>query len=815
MSTVALHPRARRRASLVVAMSVAILIGLLSPAAEGATVTTTVWPTTAVPSVAAADDPAAVELGVKFRSDVPGTITGIRFYKGPGNTGTHLGKLWTASGRLLGSVTFTNESAAGWQQATFSKPVAIAANTTYVASYWTSSGRYAIDSGYFASTFDRGPLHALANGSSGGNGVYRYGQGGFPTSSWNASNYWVDVVFSYATADPTTTTSSSTTTTAPTTTTTTTPPSSQGVEIHSSSPPQVTGAGTRTTAAFTPPAGSVLVALVSYDTGSGGANGQTVSSSPGLTWTLKGRKSLDPTSIGGPGTDGGVEIWTATVATSQSYTVTNTQARSHDGAFKVLVVTGTETSPSGATAAASSSSGLPTVSLTTTGANSLVVAVSSDWNQRGAATVGTGQAMIAEHDSAGLVTTHMWRHGTTTTAGTAVTSNLTSPSFQRYNVLAMELRARGATSPPQSTTTTVAPTTTTTTMAPTTTTTVAPTTTTTTKPIPVPPPGTLGIRVSGNKLVNGSGSAVKLVGVNRSGGEYACVQGWGFWDGPMDLASVQAIKAWRTNAVRVPLNETCWLGINGVNPAYSGENYRAEVERYVNLLVSQGLYPILDLHWTAAGTARATQLQPMPNMDHSPAFWSSVAQRFKGNPAVIFDLFNEPYPDYNSNSAAAWSCWKNGGTCSGVSFQVAGMQRLVDTVRGTGASNVILLGGVQYSNSLSNWLAYKPTDSANQLAASLHTYDWNICNNETCWNNTVAPVAAVVPVVTGELGEASGTANYTTAYMRWADTKGISYLAWTWDTWGCGNGAVLIASYDGTPCVSFGSGFKNHLATLP
>lgn len=807
----ALHLRARRRAALVLGICLAVLMGLLSPSAEGATATTSIWPTTAVPAVSAANDSAAVEVGVKFRSDVAGTVTGIRFYKGSGNTGSHVGKLWTASGRLLASVTFKNESASGWQQANFSNAVTISANTTYVASYWTSTGRYAVDSGYFASgAFDRGPLHALANGTSGGNGVYRYGSGGFPTSSWNSSNYWVDVAFSYSTADPTTTTSTSTT--ALPTTTTTTPPPSQPVDIHSSSPAQVTGGGTRTTPAFTPPAGSVLVALVSYDTGSGGANSQAISSSPALSWTLKGRKSSDPTSTGGAGTDGGAEIWTATVPSSQSYTVTNTQARAQDGALKVLVVTGTESTPAGAVAAASSASGLPTVSLTPT-ASSMVVAVSSDWNQMGPGSAGSGQALIAEHNSPGLVTTHMWRRSLPATAGTPVTMNLTSPASQRYNALAIELRPSGATNPPPTTSTTVAPTTTTT-VAPTTTTTVAPTTTTTI-PTPVPPAGTLSIRVSGNKLVNGSGSTVKLVGVNRSGGEYACVQGWGFWDGPMDLASVQAIKAWRTNTVRIPLNETCWLGINGVSPTYSGENYRAEVERYVNLLVSQGIYPILDLHWTAAGTARATELQPMPNMDHSPAFWSSVAQRFKGSPAVIFDLFNEPYPDYNSNSAAAWSCWKNGGTCSGASFQVAGMQRLVDTVRATGATNVILLGGVQYSNSLSSWLAYKPADPANQLAASLHTYDWNICNNENCWNNTVAPVAAQVPVVTGELGEASGTANYTTAYMRWADARGISYVAWTWDTWGCGNGAVLIASYDGTPCVSFGSGFKAHLATLP
>ena len=125
----------------------------------------------------------------------------------------------------------------------------------------------------------------------------------------------------------------------------------------------------------------------------------------------------------------------------------------------------------------------------------------------------------------------------------------------------------------------------------------------------------------------------------------ACVQGWGLFDGPNDAASVQAIKAWATNAVRVPLNEDCWLGINGVPAAYAGSNYINAIVNYVNLLNQNGLYAILDLHWTAPGTTKATGQQPMPDQDHSPAFWSSVASTFKGNSSVIFDLFNEPYPD--------------------------------------------------------------------------------------------------------------------------------------------------------------------------
>jgi hypothetical protein len=157
----------------------------------------TIWPGSAGPAIAADPDNTAVELGVKFRSDVNGTITGIRFYKASTNTGTHTGRLWTAAGALLGTVTFSSETASGWQQATFATPVAITANTVYVASYHTAVGRYSVTEPFFASAgVDRPPLHALANGVAGGNGVYRYGAAGsFPNSTFNSSNYWVDVVF--------------------------------------------------------------------------------------------------------------------------------------------------------------------------------------------------------------------------------------------------------------------------------------------------------------------------------------------------------------------------------------------------------------------------------------------------------------------------------------------------------------------------------------------------------------------------------------------------------------------------------------------
>ena len=139
-----------------------------------------------------------MELGVKFKSDISGRITGIRYYKSSSNTGTHIGSLWASDGTLLARATFTSETASGWQQVNFTTPVAITANTVYVASYHTNVGHYANDDNYFAAAgVDNGPLHALRDQAGQNNGVYSYGANPtFPRSSYRATNYWVDVVFS-------------------------------------------------------------------------------------------------------------------------------------------------------------------------------------------------------------------------------------------------------------------------------------------------------------------------------------------------------------------------------------------------------------------------------------------------------------------------------------------------------------------------------------------------------------------------------------------------------------------------------------------
>nr|WP_246018845.1 DUF4082 domain-containing protein [Saccharothrix australiensis] len=162
-----------------------------------ATCPCTVWDDFATPTTPSADDATPVEVGTKVRFNGKGEVLGVRFYKGAGNTGTHKGSLWSSSGLLLGTGTFTGETSSGWQTLTFASPVVVQANTTYVVSYYAPNGHYAVTPGYFSGQgASYGAMRALANGTDGPNGVYRYGAGGgFPQSSFNGANYWVDAIY--------------------------------------------------------------------------------------------------------------------------------------------------------------------------------------------------------------------------------------------------------------------------------------------------------------------------------------------------------------------------------------------------------------------------------------------------------------------------------------------------------------------------------------------------------------------------------------------------------------------------------------------
>jgi hypothetical protein len=328
------------------------------------------------------------------------------------------------------------------------------------------------------------------------------------------------------------------------------------------------------------------------------------------------------------------------------------------------------------------------------------------------------------------------------------------------------------------------------------------------------------LRVRGNVLVDGPGRGhvVQLRGVNRSGLEYACIQGWGFFDGPNpdqidDQTMIAAIKSWNVNVVRLPLNEDCWLGLH-TRPGRGGAAYRRIVERYVKALHAAGLYVILDLHWAAPGRAVANGQIPMIDRDHGLAFWRSVARSFKRDRALIFDLYNEP-------TKITWNCWRRGCRIPRAgarpSYQSAGMQQLVNAVRSVGARQPLMLGGIDYSLNLSHWLANEPRDRLHQLIASEHNYGVLAPCNTSC-RAAIVTTSKRVPVELGEFGETDCRDAYADAMMRFADAHRIGYLAWAWDAvtpggWTCKGGPSLIANYLGTP-TAYGIGVRDHLLSL-
>jgi endoglucanase len=335
-----------------------------------------------------------------------------------------------------------------------------------------------------------------------------------------------------------------------------------------------------------------------------------------------------------------------------------------------------------------------------------------------------------------------------------------------------------------------------------------------------------GIAVQGNQLVTtsagtlgvqkvGAGVPVVLRGVNFSGGEYACLEKGSFWDKPQgNQATVNAMLTWHANVVRVPLNEDCWLGINGAPAKHSGANYIRAISAFVRLANASGLIVEVDLHYGAGGRRVPTSDDyPALDADHAPAFWHSVASHFKGNRSVIFNLINEPY-------GISWPCLRDGG-CTAKSkrdgaWHVVGMQSVVNTVRATGAKNPIIIAGLDWSDDLTQWLYYVPHDPARQLIAGFHTYappldSW--CTTAGCWDRTLAPIqAAGYPLIIDEFGEEDCAHGYIDRVMKWADaqTPEVGYWAWAWTIAGCKSEPSLITDSAGNP-TPYGAGFKTHL----
>lgn len=256
------------------------------------------------------------------------------------------------------------------------------------------------------------------------------------------------------------------------------------------------------------------------------------------------------------------------------------------------------------------------------------------------------------------------------------------------------------------------------------------------------------VSVRGNRLIDASGNVLQLRGVSFSGFEYVAISGFNPGDpsggqaGQPNGPKWSAVKSWNANTVRLTLNESSWLGLTCVDTdgvsrrADPGGNYRSAVATQVQEANAAGLYVILELHWAAPGNACPMVQTQMANMDHSLDFWTSVATAFKGNSAVMFSLYNEPFFFGLTSPADPWVALMTGGTLAyfpatsgtfnyrnvNTPWKSAGMQSMLDAVRATGASNVVLIGGLDFANSMSNWLANMPRDPLNQMVATWHPY---------------------------------------------------------------------------------------------
>jgi len=363
------------------------------------------------------------------------------------------------------------------------------------------------------------------------------------------------------------------------------------------------------------------------------------------------------------------------------------------------------------------------------------------------------------------------------------------------------------------------------------------------------------IAVSGNKFVNAAEATVQLRGVNLSAFESAAIQGWD----PEDPSGGQfgqgynpnwsAIGSWKANVVRIPLNEDSWLGLictdtDGIfHHADPGNNYKNAIEAMVEEANAAGLYVILDLHWAAPGHACPLLQSQMADADHSLAFWTSIANTFGypngsyANPAVMFELFNEPYLDFDfsgdpwaymmfgeNGSFSGYPASSNGGNWQNVeaAWNVASYQAMINAVRATGASNVVLIGSVSYTADLSGWLSHEPVDSLNQMAATWHPYPaYGSTWGTPAWAQpNFAPeifsevqgiLEAGIPVIATETGDqdSAGTvgAPLVATITSFADQNGVSVLGWTWDVWQSPD-FVLIKDGNGTPTDGYGQFFQ-------
>eukprot|EP01119_Soliformovum_irregulare_P025095 TRINITY_DN918_c0_g1_i1.p1 TRINITY_DN918_c0_g1~~TRINITY_DN918_c0_g1_i1.p1 ORF type:complete len:357 (+),score=49.78 TRINITY_DN918_c0_g1_i1:100-1170(+) len=286
--------------------------------------------------------------------------------------------------------------------------------------------------------------------------------------------------------------------------------------------------------------------------------------------------------------------------------------------------------------------------------------------------------------------------------------------------------------------------------------------------------------VSGNQIFDPNGKLVILRGLDRPSLEWSCT------GQQMSLADYALMKSWGANIIRLSLSQCCLLaGLNGYSASYA-----SVIDQQVTWIKSLGMGVILDLHWSNQGSASTTcGQQPMADT-YSIQFWTQVATKYKNDPWIAFELYNEPY-------LTDWNIWKNGGSYQG--YTVAGMQQLYNTVRATGANNAVIVGGINYAYDLSGVANY-PIQGTN-IIYNTHPYNYG-GKQPNEWQASFGYLLPTHAVIATEFGDTTSCdTTYYANFLNFTQTHHMSWTGWGWWVSGC-SFPSLISDWKGTPSAS-------------
>ena len=317
------------------------------------------------------------------------------------------------------------------------------------------------------------------------------------------------------------------------------------------------------------------------------------------------------------------------------------------------------------------------------------------------------------------------------------------------------------------------------------------------------------LHVAGNRLKDGHGHPVRLQGVNIPSLEWRS-------DGDHVLESVQAaMVGWKANVIRLPLSQDRWFG-QADSRNDGGAAYRKRVDDVVAAIAAHGGYVVLDCHWSDLGNwGHNIGQHKMPDLN-SLFFWQDVAKRYANHPAVLFDLYNEPRD-------VAWDVWQHGGTVTEqdaskneVTYQSPGMQGLVDAVRGTGAKNLLVAGGLDCAYDLTGIMqGHALSDpGGNGIMYATHIYPWKGASHVN-WDAHVTIAADKYPIFVGEVGcepdpKQPDPTTWAPKVLDYINQHGFNWTAWSFHT---SASPCLLADWNYAPTPYWGKFVKDDLAT--